>query len=226
MNTSSNTDDLALLVQEAIDLYFLSCKQKSSFRQTHDALRKLLKMASEAEFLLELIQADIKTLPASALATIETRCHNLWERLFDEPPPADGFVQWSQSVKLLELPKALVNVLCDGEQPVRGRNRPNGKRSQPRLEPSILSSVRGRGATKAGGRPGTPKDDLVLALAHAWLRVTHISPNLSESGHTAFGALVHHVFSWLELETANAALKRLRTNTVPPKAFVPGVWIS
>jgi hypothetical protein len=47
-----------------------------------------------------------------------------------------------------------------------------------------------------------------MHLAIDWLTATEQTPRPGRGDQTGFGALVHHVFGWLGLATADQALRR------------------
>ena len=77
-----------------------------------------------------------------------------------------------------------------------------GSASRPRPDPFPATGV---------GRPhATTRDDLVMWLAIDWHHVTGQVVRPGRRDQTAFGALVHAVFAWLSLETADQSLRRYR----------------
>jgi len=160
----------------------------------------------------------------------------------------DRFLRWTTTPEALHLPepppplpKALAEKLAaltgpepvslpplvtvlrvlssDGARPVLGRSRGGGKRSAPRLEPTIMSEVRGAGTIRhRGGRPTNDRHQtLVMHLATDWLNATGELPKSGRSEGTGFGELVHSVFQWLELPDSAANALRQYWGTV--KAF-------
>jgi predicted DNA-binding transcriptional regulator AlpA len=101
---------------------------------------------------------------------------------------------------------------AEGGRIVRGRSREGGKRSGRRLEPVIMSEVRGAGTARhRGGRPTSEQHQLlVMHLAVDWLGATSEPPERGHSDGTGFGDLVHSVFQWLRQPDGSAiyALRR------------------
>ena len=122
----------------------------------------------------------------------------------------------SEPVSLPPRVTALRRLTSDGARPVKGRSRGSGKRSAPRLEPTIMGEVRGDGTARhRGGRPRNDRHEtLVMRLALGWLNATGESPKPGRSEGTGFGELVHSVFQWLELPDSAANALRQYWDTV------------
>jgi hypothetical protein len=198
-------------------------------RERHDAVRALLRLAEAADPQVGLIRKRVAALPSSAIAEATIRACELWPRVFRGESLDDGFdfAAWCQTARPEQLLEAVRTFFSDGGVVVQGRARPSGKRSKPQLEPVILGQVRGAAggypgagaavltdapdhrSPSAGGRPpADAADTLVMWLAVDWVRVTGRAPQPGRSDQTAFGGLVHHVFGWLGLETAEQSLRR------------------
>ena len=193
-------------------------------RERHDAIRTLLGMASEDDPPIALIRKAIAKLSPADICHATERAHELWPRVFPgEHLGRDfDFVCWSQTAPRDQLLEAVQTFFSDGGEVVAGRARPGGKRSPARLEPHIHGYARGAASTSRsraeksagslpppGGRPAAEAaDDLVRGLGLLWNRVTGLAPEPGRSDHTVFGALVHHVFGWLEIGTAEPSLRR------------------
>jgi hypothetical protein len=100
--------------------------------------------------------------------------------------------------------------ISEGGIIVPGRNRASGKQSAKRLEPIIMGIARGSNYNStAGGRPnGADEERLVSYLAVDWALATGKLPERGRSSETAFGELVHHVFSWTTKSEPDQALRR------------------
>ena len=197
-------------------------------RERHDALRELLLLAGADDPPVAVIRKRITELEATDLADAEERARRLWPRIFPgQKLESDfDFVVWSKTAPKAMLLEAIQALFSDGGAVVQGRARPSGKRSRSRLEPRILGQVRGTAplqrATEAStgcmerppsppgsGRPRSDaEDDLVMHLALKWYRITGLEVPPGRSDRTPFGDLVHHVFCWLGLETAEQSLRR------------------
>jgi len=122
--------------------------------------------------------------------------------------------------------EAVQTLFSDGAAVVQGRVQSSGKRSRSRLERRIRGRVRGSAPVQKATEPSTgcmesppsppgsgrprsnAEDDLVMHLAMKWHRITGLAPQPGRSDQTPFGALVHHVFGWLDIETAAQSLRR------------------
>jgi hypothetical protein len=141
-----------------------------------------------------------------------------------EPPPllpkelaeTLAILAGPEPVSLPPLVTALRVLTSDGARPVEGRSRGSGKRSAPRLEPTIMGEVRGTGAARhRGGRPRNDRHEtLVMRLAIGWLNATGEPPKPRRSEGTGFGELVHSIFQWLELPDSAANTLREYWDTV------------
>jgi hypothetical protein len=204
---------------------FYQAASQGTHRERHDALRAVVRMAEAADPPVGMIRALIAKLPVVDVAYAEERVRRLWPRVFPGKSLESGFVAWSKTAPEAELLEAVRTFFTDGGVVVPGRARPSGKHSKPHLEPLVLGQARGaalvQSATEAstgctesppsppGGRPRSDaEDDLVMHLAVKWLRITGLAPQPGRSKQTPFGALVHHVFGWLGLGTAEQSLRR------------------
>ena len=208
---------------------FSQAVPRSTRRERHDALRALVHMADEEDPPVGLIRARISKLAAVDIADAEERARALWSRMFrDEGLVSDfNLIAWSKTApvaKLLEVVRALFS---DGGVVVQGRARPRGKRSKPHLEPYVLGQARGANspsrtkaeasATSPENRPPLPgngrpradaEDALVMYLAIDWALITGLESQPGRSDQKPFGDLVHRVFGWLDLGTAEQSLRR------------------
>ncbi len=171
-------------------------------RDAADALRGLWLMADGEDPPIRQIRNRVAKLPSLALANVERRARSLWPVLFGEPLPASGIVGWSKDAEASVLVSGLRAVIAFGATLKLGRQRANDRRSRAHLEPDVVMVVR-------GGRPSKDTTEwLVTMLAADWLAATGSLPQSGRSDKTPFGELVHHVFGWLELDGADAPLRR------------------
>ena len=182
-------------------------------RQVHNARRQLWLMASAPEPAIGLIKARLRALPSEAVSAMEARAQLLWPRIFGAELPPCGLISWSKTAGAADLVRGLRLITANGAAAVAGRSRLNGRQSRRSLEPMILGVVRGRPDASVSrllqGRRPADTDDLVMLLAIDWLQATGKSPGPGRSDAKPFGALVHHVFGWLDKEVgAEAALRR------------------
>jgi hypothetical protein len=196
-----------------------------TFRKIHDRLRKLWRLADEADPEIGIIRGKLRTLPKATLNTIETRAERLWPIIFSEPAPIVSRPGWLCDAPKEKLAEIVRRSIAGGGVVIPGRRRGPYKRSQPRYEPLIFGVARGARvpseATPIEGarvvKPdvianGRPRDDeaivLIMWLAVNWLEAMEQTPAPGRSDKTPFGELVHQVFSWLKLPDSTGALRR------------------
>jgi len=171
-------------------------------RDAADALRGLWLLAAAEDPPIRQIRNRVAKLPSVALASVERRAQSLWPVLFGESLPASGIVGWSKDAEASVLVRGLRAVTAFGATLKPGRQRANGRRSRAHMEPDVLMVMR-------GGRPSKDATEwLVTMLAADWLAATGSLPNSGRSDKQPFGELVHHVFGWLNLDGADATLRR------------------
>ena len=208
---------------------FSQAVPRSTRRERHDALRALVRMADEEDPPVGMIRACIAKLSDFDVAEAEERAHRLWSRMCCGEGLGSDFnlIAWSKTAPVAKLLEVVRTLFSDGGVVVQGRARPSGKRSKPHLEPLALGHARGANspsrakaeasATSPENRPPLPgtgrpradaKDALVMYLAIDWALMTGLGPERGRSDRSAFGALVHHVFGWLDLGTAEQSLRR------------------
>jgi hypothetical protein len=208
---------------------FRRAASRSTSRECHDAIRALLRLTEAEDPPLGVIRKRVTELPVVAIAEAVARARRLWSRVFPGQKLESGFdfVAWSQTAPVADLLEAIQTFFSDGGTIVRGRARPGGKRSKSGLEPLILGRARGAASPslakaepptgRSENQPPSPSigrprasgaDKLVMYLAMDWHLVTGLEPQPGRSDQSAFGAFVHHVFSWLGIETAEQSLRR------------------
>ena len=164
-----------------------------TFRKIHDRLRKLWRLADEADPEIGIIRGKLRTLPKRTLNAIETRAERLWPMIFGEPAPVETGPGWLCDTPKEKLAEIVRRSIAGGGVRLPGRNRGPYKRSKPRYEPLIFGVARGaRGPSEAspieGARVvkpdvianGRPRDDeaivLIMWLAVDWLEATEQTP--------------------------------------------------
>lgn len=187
-------------------LHFLTAAPEGTFRDAHDALRRLWELSHDDDPSVGLIRTRIAALPKQAIEYIDRRAPIVVSRLFRDEPPVTRFVQWASKADPSKLIRATQVLTAEGGRVIEGRSRGADKRSGPRLEPSIMSQVRGGGARPhRGGRPDHPHhQDLVMHLAIDWIQATGETPKPGRSDNSGFGDLVHSIFQWLDLPDGSA----------------------
>jgi hypothetical protein len=193
-----------------------------TFREKHDLLRELWRLADQPDAPIGQIRVRLKALPAELLADIEERARRRWPVYFEEPAPASPSQGWLAQVPAEKLAKILPPSISYSGKFVPGRGRGSGRRSRPSYEPMILGVVCGSQASSRsavgdrencdGTASGRPRDDaaleLISFLAVDWTLATRERPVPGRSDRTPFGDLVHQAFGWLELPDATGALRR------------------
>lgn len=197
-----------------------------TYREKHDLLRELWRLAEQPDPPIGQIRARLKKLPAEVLADIEERAERRWPVYFEEPAPATPSQGWLAEVPAEKLVKILPPGISCGGIMVPGRGRESGRRSRAQFEPMILGVVRGSrpsskpatvervpNRTEVGATPnGRPRDEaalqLISFLAADLTLATGQRPVPGRSDKTPFGDVVHQVFGWLGLPDATGALRR------------------
>ncbi|MGA8587058.1 MAG: hypothetical protein WB715_25050 [Roseiarcus sp.] len=206
---------------------FRASARGGSFREAHDALRRLWELSQEDDLPVGLLRARIQSLPKRAA-----------EHLNRHGPGGIDSEQlraaqcWEPDAKEIALTTRIL--AAEGAMIVEGRSRGHGRRSGRRAEPIILGEARGAGPrTHKGGQPkkpthkgGRPKNadqqELIRFLACDWLRATDRPPACGRSDYRGFGDLVHSVFQWLGLEeSATYALRQYWAEIEEGKGYEP-----
>ncbi len=138
-----------------------------SFREAHEALRTLWQCSREHSPLVDKLLALLRALPKEAIEDMSRRARRVIPALFPgetiedtvfDPPErlAAGFLNWTATSEEKKLVTALRVLTSDGGRIIIGRSRGSGKRSRPRLEPTIPCRriPRRRRATRCGGIGG------------------------------------------------------------------------
>jgi hypothetical protein len=196
---------------------FSGPKSPGTFRDAHDVLRRLWELSHDDDPPIGLLRALLENLPKESREYFGKRAPRVILMLFRETIAADPFepsehtydrfLDWARAA---EGPKLVCAIRClsgEGGRLVQGRSRGPGKRSGPRLGPSIMGEVRGVGSVHhRGGRPDNAGHrGLVTHLVMDWSRATGEEPKLRRSDHTGFGDLVHCVFEWAGLPEGRTA---------------------
>jgi len=195
---------------EASIARFRSAVPRRSFREAHDALRSLWRLCQRDDVSVGQVRARLHTLPKIAREQLERRARAVLSQVFPDEDIGNELLTWANRADGKQLLAALHLLLAEGGQIVHGRNRGGGKRSRPRLEPMLLGVVRGGCAPQHIG--GAPVDDaareLVMHLAVDWLAATEQVPPAGRRDSKGFADLVHSVFQWLNLPSAEYGLRR------------------
>jgi hypothetical protein len=210
---------LSQLVAAGIAAFCQGREAARAHRLVHRALRQLWRLANTDDPPIAVIRIAIGRLPLQAERELEDRARFHWSAVFKAEFPSEGFVAWSRRAPVAGLLEALRSFIADGGARVPGRTRPDDRRSKARFEPRILGQIRGAGDGRQDGaaaaRSGRPcadaADNLVMHLAIDWAMATGLRPRPGRSDRTGFGALVHHVFGWLDIGGADQALRRYWT---------------
>jgi integrase len=147
-------------VEASISDFLLSARG-ASFRDAHDALRRLWNLSHEDGASDEALSKLVRALPRRAAEYLNRR-----GRMDIDPDQLDALKDWEPEVNPEML---LIKVLSgEGVQIVNGRSRGGGKRSGQRAEPIIMGQARGAGArTHRGGRPeSAEEEELVVQSRH------------------------------------------------------------
>jgi hypothetical protein len=201
-----------------------------TYREVHDAIRELWRLASDADPPVGQIRAMIKASsdqvlrPFNDLARQEIPKYYAIGQIGRAPANerggislaevealrAGGFRAWAviaSGPALIWVIQTLLPAI--GVIEVEGRSRGMGKRSPSRVEPIIMGTARGADKQMPsskqmhiGGRRSILDFEfsLIGALVQAWERATGILPSAGRSDETGFGDLVHSVFQWLGMD--------------------------
>jgi hypothetical protein len=204
-------EQLIRCIETSID-NFLTTPIEGPFREAHDALRQLFELSHDEDPSVALLRNRVRALPTGAIKYIDGRAPIVSERLFPGEPQITRFQEWAKDADPAKLILATRVLAAEGARWVKGRSRGGGKRTDNRLEPSMMGEVRGAGAAdhKGGAPTGTAENDLIRFLALDWQRAAGHRPKSGRSDKTGFGDLVHSVFQWLNLPegAASYALRR------------------
>ena len=218
------------LLQEIEVSVSLYVPQKSALFQygaVRNSLLKLWKAAEkdkDKETLLELLSN-------SAPGTIEylkQRAEKLWPSLELGPMFPSDLLTWAASAAEEDIKKVLVRCCAEGRQLIKGRKRPNGKRSKSNYEPVILGSADGsegpRGPmttmfitnfnfwpapkSSKAGRPSVDSEvELIMHLANDWYRITGRLETGGDSDDNPLVEFITSVFRWAKIPNVNYALR-------------------
>jgi len=198
-----------------------------TYREVHDAIRKLWQLASKLDPPMGQIRARIKAIPEQVIRQFDylapqqipkrysmgkfgraaARDHTGIPIAEREALRNGGFRAWAAMAADQVLILAIQTLLpASGVVEVQGRSRGTGKRSRPRIEPYIMGTARGSGLQmptssqmhSGGRRPNLDFEFLLIGrLANAWEGATGIFPSACRSDETGFGELVYSVSSGL-----------------------------
>jgi hypothetical protein len=201
-----------------------------TYREVHDAIRELWRLASEADPSIGQIRAIIKALPDQVLRLFNYLARQEIPEYYAvgqigralanerggislaevEALREGGFRAWAAIASGPALIWAIQTLLpAIGIIEVEGRSRGMGKRSPSRVEPIIMGTARGADKQMPssmqmhiGGRRSILDFEfsLIGTLVQAWQRATGILPSAGRSDETGFGDLVHSVFQWLGMD--------------------------
>ena len=120
---------------------FLSSARGASFRDVHEALRRLWFLSHEDDPPHEALRQLIQALPRRAAAYMDGRAPTVIARLFPSDPPVSRFQLWARTAERRKLVKATRVLTAEGAQIVDGRSpASSGRRSGQRIEPKIIGS--------------------------------------------------------------------------------------
>ena len=113
-------------------------------RETRDRLRKIWRLADEADPKIAVIRGQLRDLPKATLNAVETRAERLWPIIFGEPAPAEAGPGWLCDAPKDKLAEIVRRSIARGGRRLPGRQRGPDKRSKARWEPDIFGA-RARG---------------------------------------------------------------------------------
>lgn len=188
-------------IREDVDSFRSSKKGTQRFREAHNQLQKLWKVAAKESPHRDPLVEAINGLSGEAAAHVRRRFPNVMERLLGQQPEGIDFKNWAQDAPVEILAHVSRLVTADGAEEIPGRSRGHEKRSPPRIAPIVMGVTRDRPTgVPRGGRPNNELTiDLVMRLALSWLRATGQEPKRGRSPGTGFGELVFFAFERLGL---------------------------
>jgi hypothetical protein len=202
-------------------------------RDKRDRLRRLLSRAREGPAAAASLRKSLERLPAEIASWIQFRADLTIPKLdplANRPvrcpgvpkdsgsvrslenwcwTPGTDFLEWTRRASDEMVITAVRAIISEGWEPVPGRLRPDAKQSRPHVEPKVLGVVASGSASDVGGRPSRAADRLLFIgnLDQAWTIATGKEPEPSRSGVSAFGDLVHQVYSWMKKRGAQNGLR-------------------
>jgi hypothetical protein len=222
------------------------CCDEKTYREVHDAIRRVVRLASQPDPPIGQIKVLIKAWPNQVLSPYDYLARQEIPKYYAigrigraaageqtkmrlaeaEALREGGFRAWAAIANGPALIWAIPTLLpATGTIEVEGRSRGRGKRAPSRLEPIIMGTARGADTQMPsakhmyiGGRPSILDllFSLIGALVQAWERATGIFPSPGRSDETGFGELVHSVFQWLEMDGQAEYALRRFWEELPP----------
>ena len=218
--TSAEVAALTAAISASIKTFRAEASEQPRFRPTHNTLRRLWQLTTREQPPVELIRQGTAGLSDAALRAFEPRAKRLWPMLLGQDFRRDAFRSWVMTADGDKLVRILRVCIADSAMPLPGRRRAGGRQSRARLEPTIMGVVRRipQGASYQpppgnvpNGRPrAEPADNLVLSLALSFGAIMGKppTPGRSDGQDNEFANLVHAIFDWFDVSSAEQTLRR------------------
>lgn len=148
--SSSQMDAFVSDIREDIKTFQKVKKEARRFRETHNQLRRLWELAAKESPQLKPLRQAIGDLSSDATAYVDRRFPSVMERLLAEQPKEVDFKSWAQTARTEILAHVSRLVAAEGAEIIPGPSRGPGKRSPPRVAPTVMGFTR-------GGSSGAPR---------------------------------------------------------------------
>ncbi len=209
-------------ISASLDAYLTEADSRVDPAELARELRLVTRLILAADPMIGLIRSHVAELSDPAVGQIADRALRLSPHVPDLSEVGWDLRCWARRASPTDLVQVLRLCLVEGGAMVPGRRRPNGRRSAGHFDAEVF----GRGAGMPKPKSGRPADDaevrLIAHLAVDWMISTGVQPEGGRDGHSAFGALVHSVFSWIGIE--NKAQHCLRQYWKLTKVKRPWRW--
>ncbi len=213
--------------EESLRIYADRISSDFRFAAVRKSLLKLWKAAEKGEgkqILLDLLSSSAP----GTMEYLERRAERLWPSLELGPIFQSDLLTWATHAAEEDIKTVLIRCCTEGRQLIKGRKRPNGKRSKSNFEPVILGSADGadgaRGPMTAmfitnfnfwpapkssnSGRSSIDAEvELITHLANDWYRVTGTFETGGRSDHSPMVEFITSVFEWADIKGVENALR-------------------
>ena len=223
----SKAKQLLQEIEVSVSLYVFQKAARFQHGEVRTSLLKLWKAAEKGEgkqILLDLLSSSAP----GTIEYLETRAERLWPSLELGPMFQSDLLTWAARAAEEDIKTVLIRCCAEGRQPIKGRKRPNGKRSKCNYEPVILGSADGadgpRGplgpifvtnfnfwpapkASNAGRSSIDAEVELIMHLANDWYRITGTFETGGNSDESPLVEFITSVFRWAKIPNVNYALR-------------------
>jgi len=226
-NRRSKAERLLREIEVSVSLYVSQKAARFQHGEVRKSLLKLWKAAEKGEgkqILLDLLSSSAP----GTIEYLETRAERLWPLLELGPMFQSDLLTWAARAAEEDIKTVLIRCCAEGRQLIKGRKRPDGKRSKSNFEPIIFGSADGadgpRGplgpmfvtnfnfwpapkSSNAGRSSIDAEVELIMHLADDWYRVTGTFATGGRSDDSPMVEFITSVFRWAEIKNAENALR-------------------